>query len=878
MKNIYKLFCSIFVLLLFVGCEENFSDSTDFANVAPPTNVSASFEVTQDNTGLVTITPSGEGAISFIIDYGDGSNRPSPTINNGGNVQHIYAEGSYTVKVTATGLNGLTAVGEVPLTVSFKAPENLVFTIENDATVSKQVNVTATADYATMFEFHPGIAGADPATANIGETLSYQYAEAGTYTVRVVAKGAAIETTELTQEFEVTAILAPTVSAPTPPDRPSATVISVFSDAYTSVADVNMNPDWGQQWQGSGYAELDLNGDKITHYSKISYQGVQYAKTDISKMEYLHIDAWTADLNQLKTFLIREPGDANPREVAVAKELTKDQWTSFDIPLTEWTSQGITLGDLFQFKFEGVDQWAQADVFLDNIYFWKENSVELPIKFDNEEKFEGKGNPAMTFALSTNPDDSSDNTGKLTTTEDWWDTAEISLDVPIQIATGADNRVSVRVYSPNDDTHRVMLKLENIVDPGDNSKNEYIEISKNITGKGWHDVTFDISELEGGNQAYPNNNDSWDGNGSFERLIFFIDPGDCNWYGLCNPTYGKVLDFHIDDIVLGTHELPLYPLFDDFEGNGSITWADDAVGMSVVDNPHGSGKVLKYEDTGGQYANIRFDLRADHSAKFDLSTNNIFKFKIYIPSADLTGNQDNKVELKLQDGSKERPWEGQHGVSTMLELDKWNNVYIDFSEKSSSTEFSRIVFQVNGENNNDNVTAYIDDFYYEIPQSHDDFEGNGNIALWEKEVEDMQIIDNPVKGTINSSDKVLVYHDQGGQQYANIRYYLATDNSISFDLTNANKVTLDVYMPSADLTGSQDNKLWLKLQNGNKERPWEGQITKEQSVELDKWQRLTFDFSDQSSATEFTRMLVQFNGENNNDSVKAYIDNVFIHR
>mgnify|MGYP003314395998 CR=1 FL=1 len=47
--------------------------------------------------------------------------------------------------------------------------------------------------------------------------------------------------------------------------------------------------------------------------------------------------------------------------------------------------------------------------------------------------------------------------------------------------------------------------------------------------------------------------------------------------------------------------------------------------MSVVDNPHGSGKVLKYEDTGGQYANIRFDLRADHSAKFDLSTNNIFR-------------------------------------------------------------------------------------------------------------------------------------------------------------------------------------------------------------------------------------------------------------
>ena len=34
---------------------------------------------------------------------------------------------------------------------------------------------------------------------------------------------------------------------------------------------------------------------------------------------------------------------------------------------------------------------------------------------------------------------------------------------------------------------------------------------------------------------------------------------------------------------------------------------------------------------------------------------------------------------------------------------------------------------------------------------------------------------------------------KGGEQYANIRYYLATDNSISFDLTNANKVTLRKY-------------------------------------------------------------------------------------
>ena len=285
MKNIYKIFSSIFILFILIGCDEDFSDNNEFAkNIAPPSNVSASFDITQDNTGLVTITPTGDGAISFVVDYGDGS-PASSSIKTGGSVKHTFKEGNHTVKVTATGLNNLTTTADVPLVVSFNAPENLQVTIENDATVSKKVNVTATADWATLFEYHPGEAGADAVTANIGETASFTYKEAGTYTIKVVAKGAAIATTEKSQEFEVTAILAPTASAPTPPARQSSTVISIFSDAYSSVGNVNMNPDWGQQWQGSGYAELDLNGDKITHYSKLSYQGVQDDKTDISGME-----------------------------------------------------------------------------------------------------------------------------------------------------------------------------------------------------------------------------------------------------------------------------------------------------------------------------------------------------------------------------------------------------------------------------------------------------------------------------------------------------------------------------------------------------------------------------------------------------------------
>ena len=86
MKKIYKIFSSIFILFLLIGCAENFSDNNEFAkNIAPPSNVSASFDITQDNTGTVTITPFGEGASSFVIDYGDGS-PVSSSIKTGGNV------------------------------------------------------------------------------------------------------------------------------------------------------------------------------------------------------------------------------------------------------------------------------------------------------------------------------------------------------------------------------------------------------------------------------------------------------------------------------------------------------------------------------------------------------------------------------------------------------------------------------------------------------------------------------------------------------------------------------------------------------------------------------------------------------------------------
>ena len=167
---------------------------------------------------------------------------------------------------------------------------------------------------------------------------------------------------------------------------------------------------------------------------------------------------------------------------------------------------------------------------------------------------------------------------------------------------------------------------------------------------------------------------------------------------------------------------------DDFEGNGTISaWVGDDCGVnSSFSNPYVQGinlsnTVLKYDDTGGQYANIRFDT----AENIDLSEKSTFTFKIYVPSSSLTGNQPNQVSLKLQNGDLPQPWSTQSEIIKSISLNEWQEVSFDFENDSyinldpsspaptSRTDFNRVLIQVNGENNNDRVIAYVDDFDFE---------------------------------------------------------------------------------------------------------------------------------------------------------------------
>ncbi|SDX94270.1 hypothetical protein SAMN05444411_11252 [Lutibacter oricola] len=368
MKQIKYLISAIFLFAAVWSCTEDELGNADFVDtIVAPTEVSAMFNVTQDNTGLVTIAPTSQGAVTYTVDLGDGSD--PITLKQGESIKNIFAEGEYQVKITAIGVTGLTTSVTLPLVVSFKAPENLVVEILNDEAVSKQVNVTATADNAINFDVYFGVEGVtEPITGVIGETVSYVYPEPGIYTIKVVAKGAAIETTEYIEEFEVTEIEEPLEKAPTPPYRNEVDVVSIFSDAYTNITVNEWNPGWGQS---TTLTDFEVDGDNILKYDFLNYTGIvtDYDNpTNLAQMEFVHFDYWTNDAESLSLKIVNtSQADGTPEkesEIAVG-DITAGEWVSVEIPLSDFTTNmsGVTQ---FLFVSNGVT------VFIDNFYFYKQ--------------------------------------------------------------------------------------------------------------------------------------------------------------------------------------------------------------------------------------------------------------------------------------------------------------------------------------------------------------------------------------------------------------------------------------------------------------------------------------------------------------------------
>jgi hypothetical protein len=506
MKIHVTLFALVIIALIFEGCDKNEDRLYAFDYVPAPTELAVSFDIAQDNKGIVSIFPSAEGAVGYRIKFGDIVDEKAAEYAINEPIVHTYSEGVYDVRIEALGITGLSSELVQEITVSFKAPENLVIDVENDPVTSKQINISATADYATVIEYLFGDeSNEEPETALPGEVVSHTYSNPGDYTIKVVAKGAAIATLDTTFVFTVTEISQPLTAAPEPPARIEADVISIFSDAYADVPDTDYNPDWGQSTIAT---QINIENNPTLQYANLNYQGTQFGSTvDATGMEYLHVDMWTLNATQVSIF----PISIASGEQSVDLPVVAGEWQSYDIPLTDFTEQGLSMADLHQFKVTGTEG---STIFLDNLYFYFESGTQitptLPLDFESptiDYKWNDFDGGAVT--LIDNPQSSGINTSAtvaqmIKSAGQTWGGSWIELDAPIDFSS--DRTFSMKVFSPAAGT-KVLLKVEN----GSNGAISYEKEALTTVGNQWEEVTFDYSEI--------------DNSESYQKLVIIFELG-----------------------------------------------------------------------------------------------------------------------------------------------------------------------------------------------------------------------------------------------------------------------------------------------------------------------------------------------------------------
>lgn len=164
---------------------------------------------------------------------------------------------------------------------------------------------------------------------------------------------------------EVIAAAAPE-DAPEVPLYSAEEVISIFSDAYTAVEGVNLNPNWGQS---TVVTEEIIAENTVLKYENLNYQGTTFETAlDLSSKTKMNLDYFSSDATVLKIFLISPDGDDQDdvaEETFYELDLTNSsQWNRAIIDLSHF-AEVVDLSEVFQLKVEG-----NGTVYLDNLFFY----------------------------------------------------------------------------------------------------------------------------------------------------------------------------------------------------------------------------------------------------------------------------------------------------------------------------------------------------------------------------------------------------------------------------------------------------------------------------------------------------------------------------
>ncbi|MFG6685314.1 hypothetical protein ACGK9U_01935 [Mariniflexile sp. HNIBRBA6329] len=653
MKKIKYILINCLALLILFSCNKE-DDNFDYLDsLAAPANVSASFQITQDNTGLVTITPNAEGAVSYNITYGDGT-AESVVVKQGANTQHVYAEGSYTVKIEATGITGLKSEVEKELMVSFRAPENLEINAEIDSSNPFVLNVSATADYATYFLVYFDTSNPDeePTHLDSGASVSFQYPVVGDYTIKVVALSGGVATTEKT---EVITIAKPT-ELPIDFEIFDSSVFIGFGGASAAVVD---NPDT----KGNTSAKVG----KIVKGGPETWAGnviTTSAPIDFSTKKFIKMKVWSPRAGGKMILKLENLTDGNINKEVEVTTVGNGAWEEvvFDFSTIDVSKTYQKLVMFFDIGTIGTGG-ANWTFYIDDIK--QVASASGAFSKLTVEDFNGTAPAGGAFGNAgygvVTLNDLPSGLGVVTNgvgkfdkalgAETWaglfFSTTTLDLDTY--------SKISIKTWSPKSGAV-VKLKIEN----ADASITHEVDMNTTVTNA-WEEIVYDFSGAPAAN---------------YVKIVLFFDfnvAGD-----------GSV--YYFDDVQLrNTGTSPT--LFEGYEGvlpqGGAFGNADYGV-VTLDDLPSGLGNVTahvgKFDKKVGAetWAGLFFS-----TTTLDLDTYNKISIKTWSPKAGVV------VKLKLENADASITHEVDMNTTV---ANSWEEIVYDFSAAPAANYVKVVLF------------------------------------------------------------------------------------------------------------------------------------------------------------------------------------------
>lgn len=673
MNKLKNIFLIVVVLLAAFACEKEIDNLDKLNNVTAPKINAVAFDIKQDNSGLVTIMPQAEGVTGYMIKFGDVENETPSEYSLNEKITHIYPEGVFSVEVTGVGITGLTTALQSELTVSFKAPENLVVTIQADGVNPNIINVSATADFATVMDIYFGETPDEvPVTVLSGQVASNLYDEPGDYEIKVIARSGGVASTEHTEMITISAASDP---VGLPINFESFTVNYAFMDFGGAANTVIDNPDPSGINTSSRVAQSFKSAGAEVWAGSLLTLG---DPIDFSTNKLFKLKVWSPKAGAVVKLKVENLDNGNIAFEVDATTTISNGWEELEYDFSPIDVSQSYQKIVFFFDFGNVGDG--STYYFDDV---KLVAGSVPSTFPIE-NFEGVPPVFVAFGnipgieVLANPDQSGANTtatvAKLTKSAG----AEVWAGAFFEVATPLDlenyKKVKVATWSPISGSI-IKLKLEN----EDASVTHEVDVV-NATANAWEVLEYDFSG------APP---------ADYIRIVIFFDFG--------NPGNGN--EYYFDEIELKGEGggPPSGMVFANFEGE-PVTFVDFGNGYAfVTDNPDQSGintslKVAEFNKPSGAetWAGSFFDL----TYNLDLDSYSFISAKTWSPKAGII------VKIKLENSANGA--EVYEVDMTTTAVGAWEELKFNFSA-APDFYFDRVVIFFDFGNLGDDSTYYIDD-------------------------------------------------------------------------------------------------------------------------------------------------------------------------